>query len=141
MTTFNSYLENELNTLDANNDLYALLISDDGTFGRGNTMSDIAALEISTTNGYSRQQQTFGSSASEVSTGKFERVGDTVTFTASGGSMDEFSHIVWVVGANSTQGDTTGNPVAFESVNGGTPVTLSDTQSYDNTRTFTSEDI
>ena len=145
MGTFNSYLENQLNDLDSS-DMYALLISDDGTFGRGNTMSDIAGLEISTTNGYARQLVSFPSTASVAQTGKWERVADTVSFTASGGSMDEFSHIVFVRGTASTQGDTTGDPIAFAPVDpdgsgNPQPITLSDGQAYEHTRTFTAEDV
>lgn len=146
MGIFNSYLEQELNDLDANSDLYALLISDDNSFGRSSSMADIAGLEISTTNGYARQLQTFSGNASVAATGKYERVGDAVAFSASGGSMDQFSHIIFVKGATGTQGNTSGTPVAFEPVDpdgsgNPQPITLSDGQAYEHTRTFSSEDV
>lgn len=139
MPEFNAYQEYLLNTVLENN-LYALLVDDSGAaLNSASSMSDIASAEISNTGGYSRQAVTFPSQAQLNGSGYYEREADPVIFTASGASMDSFTKIVWVVGANSTIGDSTGTPVAYDTVGLSDP--LAPGQSYQNTRTFFADEF
>jgi hypothetical protein len=110
----------------------ALLINDDaGILDSTSTMSDVASLELPSGNGYSRISLTIPASFMESGTPKKARSdANQITFTAQGGNIPVFSHICFVVGGNTTVGDTTGIIDRIEPVNNGTPTGLNNGESY-----------
>lgn len=118
--------------------LYAVLVNDStGVMTAESTMADIITtegLEITTAGGYSRIQVT--KKQGNWVGSKYVWSSNPVTFTATGASMDTFTHMVFVSGATGTLEDATGKIQRIAEVVDGSQ-TLNDGDSYTHTLTFT----
>lgn len=105
-TTMNEGLLNILDDYFGNN-LVAFLIDDSsGTLDKTSSMSTVSSLEIPSGNGYSRKTVILNGASmvgSQASTTSQE-----LDWTASGGTIPNFSHICFVIKGSTTVGDSTG---------------------------------
>jgi len=113
------------------------------------TMTDVFNTEIGSTslNGYSRSIVLNSSINTSIISNELTEAEINVSFTASGGNLEPFSHIVVIRGANITsadpnlngnnRGDTNGNIIFVEPVtntaNPGNPLSISDGTTFDYT--------
>ena len=107
----------------------AFLVNDSGgTLTNASTMVDVSALELPSGNGYARQLVTLPTAS--IIGGNAESQSDDIVFQASGGNIPTFSHICFVVGGNTTVGDSSGVIDRVEPVNNNSPISLQDGESY-----------
>lgn len=119
--------EGLLNIIDSyfGNNLVAFLVNDSsGTLDKTFSMSSVASLEIAEGNGYTRKQVTLNS-ASMVGS-QASATSQELDYTASGGTIPQFTHIAFVIGGTTTVGDTTGIVDRVEPVSSGNAITLND---------------
>ena len=105
------------------------------------TMTTLAGLELAASNGYARQLLTPGVIAYDPTDVRAEAPEETITFTASGGSIGPFNGVAVIVSGTGTAGATTGTVRSFYTtteVSGVSSVTLTDGQSYQVNTNFVS---
>lgn len=119
--------EGLLNIIDSyfGGNLVAFLVDDgSGTLDRTFSMSSVASLEIPDGNGYTRKQVTLNSASMVGSQASATSV--ELDWTASGGTIPQFTHICFVIGGSTTNGSTGGVVDRVEPVSSGSSISLAD---------------
>lgn len=108
----------------------ALLVNDPtNTLTHTSSMAAIVALEIAATNGYLRASLTPITNSVAGAGGSLTETIPNAVFTASGGAMPQFTHLVRIIGGLATHGDTTGTPKRIDACTG-SPINLVAGQNY-----------
>jgi len=108
---------------------YAILCNSNA-ITRDMTMAQVIALELPTTNGYSRQKITFATGTYDATDKRYELPNVNINFAANSSGSFQFQTMVIIADATSTVGNTTGNLVGFSTENAAITVLANQTQPF-----------
>jgi hypothetical protein len=109
--------------------LVAFLINDSsGTLDATFSLSSIVSLEIPEGNGYTRKAVTLNNSTMVGS--QSTAVSQEFDWTATGGTIPEFTHVCFITNGSTTHGSTTGVINRVEPVSNGNATSLNDGEKY-----------
>lgn len=98
------------------------ILSNSNAISRDMTMAQVIALELTATNGYSRQQLIFNTGTYNNTNKRYELPNVNINFSANSNGQFQFKTMIVIADAVSTVGNTTGRLVGFNTED--TPVVV-----------------
>ena len=106
------------------------ILCNSNTITRDMAMAQVIALELPTTNGYSRQQITFTTGTYDATDKRYELPNVNINFAANSSGSFQFQAMVILADALSTVGNSTGKLVGFSTEDTAITVLANQTQSF-----------
>jgi hypothetical protein len=106
------------------------ILSNSSAITRNMTMAQVIALELPTTNGYSRQQLLFSSGTYNTTRKRYELPNLNINFSANNSGQFQFQTLIIIADAVFTVGSTTGKLVGFSTEDAPVIVAANQTQPF-----------